>query len=115
MSNRHHSLTVRFLYLTLLVALVSSGPPLGAEPAGGEADVRRKEFLEAVKKHKAMSPRKVTELLGKPQRKSRQILHRRYVEQWLYDSPLALCVEFEAAAGQKLRLQSVHLLSSRNP
>ena len=115
MTNRQHNLAVRFLALSLLVGLASFHLPLGAEPPGGEAKVRRKEFLEAFKKHKAMSPQRVRDMLGKPQRKSRQILYKRYVEQWIYDPPLRLCVEFEAALGQELRLQSVHLLRSRNP
>jgi hypothetical protein len=115
MSQKQIGQAVLFASIGLLGLCVFRPGPLAAEPAENEDTSRRKEFLRIFKKDKNLSPDKVSELLGKPQRKSRQILYRRHIEQWTYDPPLALCVEFDCVLGQKPRLLSVHLLSRRKP
>jgi hypothetical protein len=89
----------------------TASPEVRAADNGGEA--RRRDFLDTSKKEKNLSPQRVRELLGPPQRKSRQVLYKRHIEQWFYDPPLGLCVEFDCVLGQKPRLLSVHLLSRR--
>ncbi len=61
------------------------------------------------------SPAEVQEVLGPPRSTARQILYRRYVEQWHYDSPLSLCVVFDARKGQEPRLQTVHVTGAGKP
>jgi hypothetical protein len=53
------------------------------------------------------TPAEVRETLGPPCRVSRQVLHNRYLEQWLYDSPLSLCVVLECRKGQDPNVQTV--------
>jgi hypothetical protein len=58
---------------------------------------------------------RVRELLGPPKRMARQVLHLRYLEQWVYDSPFPVRVEIEHPLGQKPQLLTVHLLTSEKP
>jgi hypothetical protein len=51
-----------------------------------------------------MTPDEVRQLLGPPQRIARQILYHRYLEQWVYDAPLSVRVEFDCPRGQPSRL-----------
>jgi hypothetical protein len=62
-----------------------------------------------------MTPTEMTKLLGPPKRKARQILYRRYLEQWIYDSPIPLCVTFNCPRGQDPVVLTVHLLTRANP
>jgi hypothetical protein len=57
----------------------------------------------------------VQEVLGPPRQVLRQILYRRYHEQWVYDSPLPLCVVFDCPKGQDPSLLTVHALASGKP
>jgi hypothetical protein len=72
---------------------------------------QRDELLNRVKQNVRLRPEKVIALIGKPQRKSRQILYMRYRERWHYDPPLGLRVEFEFPRGAPSRLVSVLLLT----
>jgi hypothetical protein len=49
----------------------------------------------------------VRHLLGAPTRIARQILYHRYFEQWLYDAPFHVRVEFECRRGQEAQILSV--------
>jgi hypothetical protein len=55
----------------------------------------------------ARTPAEVRELLGSPRQVLRQVLYRRSIEQWHYDTPLALCVVLEGVKGQLPRVQNV--------
>ena len=112
MSQKQFGLATLFLILSLPGIWMSLPVPAAAEPAANDDDPRRSNFLQIFRKDKDLSPEKVIELLGRPQRKSRQILYRRHIDQWTYDPPLGLCVEFNCVLGQKPRLLSVHLLRS---
>jgi hypothetical protein len=46
------------------------------------------------------SPAEVRDRLGPPVRITRQILFRHYVEQWVYDVPQAVRVEFRCSRGR---------------
>lgn len=50
----------------------------------------------------------VLEVFGANRKISRQLLHRRYLEQWVYQDPLPLTITFEFPKGQPPRLFSVH-------
>jgi hypothetical protein len=60
----------------------------------------------------ARSPTEVSAVLGPPKQVLRQVLYRRCMEQWHYETPLTLCVVFVAIKGQEPRVQGV-LLSGR--
>ena len=48
----------------------------------------------------------VHRLLGPPDRRARQVLYRRYLEQWVYDPPLSLRISFDCLAGQDPHVQT---------
>jgi hypothetical protein len=60
------------------------------------------EWLQAVAKlHRGMSAEEVQKLLPRPRRIARQILFHRYLEQWIYDEPVPLRLEFDCRKGQR--------------
>ena len=63
----------------------------------------------------ARSPEELRELLGPPREVLRQVLYRRAVEQWHYDSPLSLCVVLTARKGQPARVQTVQVPGAAKP
>jgi hypothetical protein len=62
-----------------------------------------------------MTAGEVRPLLGPPKRVARQVLFRRYIEQWTYDRPLALCINFNCIKGQEPHVLSVHELGLPRP
>jgi hypothetical protein len=54
-----------------------------------------------------MTSAAVLKLVGKPARISRQILYRRYREQWFYNDPLGLRIDFDCFKGQDARVIAV--------
>lgn len=81
----------------LALALVAGGgpPPQRDEAPAGPAQLRQ-----------GMTPGEVRTLLGEPRRVARQILYHRYLEQWVYDAPASIRVEFDCPGGQPARLVS---------
>jgi hypothetical protein len=63
----------------------------------------------------ARSPAEVRQVLGTPREVLRQVLYRRALEQWHYDTPLSLCVMFAAARGQPARVQTVQVPGGAKP
>jgi hypothetical protein len=61
------------------------------------------------------SPAEVRETLGPPKHVNRQVLFNRYVEQWVYESPVPVCVVFDCRKGQAPALQTVQPLRRRQP
>jgi hypothetical protein len=53
------------------------------------------------------------EVLGPPPVVTREILFRRYVEQWFFESPLPLVLVFDCPTGQEARLQAVQVNRSQ--
>jgi hypothetical protein len=105
------------LLLAVLAALV---PPLSLHPAGTDSGARADddqappaELPRAAGREErplpqpGMSPEQVRGLLGPPAHVSRQILAHRHIEQWLYDQPHHLRLQFDCPRGQKPQLQSV--------
>jgi hypothetical protein len=62
----------------------------------------------------AQTPEELKQLLGTPERISRHVVYRRCIEQWTYDVPLPLCVNWQAAAGQEMQIHAVHPLPPKN-
>jgi hypothetical protein len=50
---------------------------------------------------RGLSAAEVRQRLGPPARVSRQILFRRHLEQWVYEEPKALRVEFNCVRGEE--------------
>jgi hypothetical protein len=100
-----------WLPVAVLLGVLGLESMLTANLRGEDKESRRKDFLLAYEKTKTLTQPRVLDLLGKPDRKARQILYRRYMEQWVYDAPVGLCVEFEVTPGRDGRVVSVYPLS----
>jgi hypothetical protein len=70
------------------------GPP---DPAKGVREVRA-----------GMTPKVVRNLMGRPPRIARQILYRRFLEQWSYDTPNPVWIDFNCVKGQEPIVLAVH-------
>jgi hypothetical protein len=78
------------------------GPP---DPAAALARVERGQTAEQVR-----------EMLGAPPRRiARQILYHRYREQWIYDQPYFVRLEFDCPRGQKPQLIFIQKLAPGQP
>jgi hypothetical protein len=71
--------------------------------------------LASVLPGSAASQPDVREVLGRPVQTGRQLLYNRYLEEWLYDDPLPLCVVFDCRKGQEPRVLTVQPLRTRQP
>jgi hypothetical protein len=91
--------------LKLLVVQAEQAPP--PEAAKLREQVTR-QMLE-------LSPAQLRSLLGHPKTVARQVLYRRYLEQWVYDRPAGLCLVFHCTKGQEPRLQRVRWLHEETP
>jgi hypothetical protein len=94
--------------LTLVLLELAGGL---AQPAEKPSEARWPELLKLVNENASLTQRRVLGIVGPPRRKARQILYRRYMEQWLYET---LVVEFDCPRNREPRLSSVHLLRRRN-
>jgi hypothetical protein len=85
---------------------------LAEAPEAERADLARKiaPLLAAA----APTPDDLRLLLGPPPRISRQMVYRRAIEQWTYETPLSLCINWQAAAGQEMQMQAVQPLAAKN-
>jgi hypothetical protein len=61
------------------------------------------------------SPEQVRRLLGPPHHTARQILYHRAREQWVYDAPFSVRLEFEYVRGQEPHLLSVQPTAAGKP
>ena len=64
---------------------------------------------------KGMSQAEVRQLLGPPKHIARQILYRRYLEQWVYGGPNAVRIEFDCVRGKEPQILNVQPLTPRGP
>jgi hypothetical protein len=96
-----HPTNPRWLPACLLVSL---SPCLLVFGVGAELPAKvwtEEEWTRAVERLRpGMTPEQVREALGPPRRIGRQILYQRYLEQWVYDSPRPLRLEFDCRRGQ---------------
>jgi len=108
----------RFLGQILLLAAIMAAlthSALSEQPPAGDAEARRKKLWNLFRNSTHLTQAKVLKLLGKPERKARQIVHRRYLEQWQYGPPLDVEVTFAGFPGKAPRVISVRLPGKRKP
>jgi hypothetical protein len=110
--------TLAVLALGLAVLAPVAGEPQpdalpAFEPDKPLAEPERTERLARVKP--GMSPDQVRHLLGPPGRSARQILYHRAREQWVYEAPFSVRLEFEYIRGQEPRLLSVQPTAAGKP
>jgi len=87
-----------------------------APSAGGRADDADKPDAPLdLARLRGMSQAQVRQFLGPAKRIARQILYRRYLEQWLYEGPRAVRIEFDCVRGNEPQILTVHALSPANP
>jgi hypothetical protein len=90
---------------------------LAAEPV--EHEPRKAEVVDPKDKiaqlHPGLTAAQVRDLLGQPKHVSRQILYARYLEQWTYDEPFGVRIEFDWRKGQERQILTVQPLSRRSP
>jgi hypothetical protein len=79
----------------------------------GNSAAERERILRELQP--GISEDRVRELLGRPNHLARQVLHLRYLEQWVYDSPFPVRLEIECPRGRKPHLLTVQLLTSGKP
>jgi hypothetical protein len=73
----------------------------------GHQPFDRRNTIEKVRP--GMAADAVRQLLGQPNRIARQILYRRFLEQWIYDEPAGLWIEWDCLKGQEPRVLTVHV------
>jgi hypothetical protein len=76
-----------------------------ADEARGE--VARRLRADVARRLLDLPPARLREILGPPAKVARQILYRRYLEQWTYERPVALQLMFQCPRGQEPRLKEV--------
>jgi hypothetical protein len=109
------------LLLTVLglgFATLAAAPPAPTElppfdPSKPPPEEERRQRIAQVRPE--IDANQVRHLLGPPPRVARQILYHRYFEQWVYDEPFHLRIEFECGHGQKPQVQSVRSTRPARP
>jgi hypothetical protein len=81
---------------------VTAVPTRASEPVQEHKNWTEADWSKAIGQlHRGMTSEEVGKRLGKPRRTARQILFHRYLEQWLYDEPRSLRLEFDCRRGQQ--------------
>jgi len=83
------------------------------DPDKSMTDEERADRIKRVQP--GLSPDQVRQLLGPPLRTARQILYHRAREQWLYEAPFSVRLEFEYVRGQEPHLLSVQPTAAAKP
>src|SRR5260370_31767245 len=97
------------LLLALCPALPGQGrppeppapPPFAGQPLTDRERAARLDRLAA-----GQSRAQAQALLGPPRRRARQLVYQHVREQWVYDEPLVVRLDFESARGGEPRLAS---------
>lgn len=87
--------------LALPTALSGDQPKAEVDPRDKVAQLRP-----------GMTAAQVRDLVGKPRSIARQILYARYVEQWTYDDPFSVRIEFDWRKGHERQILTVQPLST---
>ncbi len=97
--------------LVLSAALAAALVAADAPPAGraAEPDAARQDKVSQLRP--GQSQDEVRRLLGSPRYTARQILYRRYLEQWVYEGPDAVRIEFDCVRGKEPQILTVQPLS----
>jgi hypothetical protein len=88
--------------------------PTGYDPEQSLTDQERTLRLNRIESRRS-TPSEVRRLIGPPGHTARQILYNRALEQWLYDVPFFVRLEFEYRRGQEPQLLSVQQTASSRP
>jgi hypothetical protein len=88
---------VKYLTVAILLSLAPAAPPTDVPITRGQ------------------SPAEVRARLGPPLRVSRQLLLGRHIEQWAYDEPRPLRVEFNSVRGEEPYVCAILLLPPAQP
>jgi hypothetical protein len=94
--------------LAVLTGCLAVLPALSAERR--KADLEPREKVAQLRP--GMTAAQVQDLLGPPKHVARQILYARYLEQWTYDDPVGVRIEFDWRKGQERQILTVHPLST---
>src|SRR4051794_28239878 len=101
------------LFVGLFGALTLSADPVSTPPRkeedGRSASLKTVDLKEL---RPGMSAAEVRQKLGSPRQTARQILYGRYLEQWTYDVPLPVRIEFDWRKGQERQILTVQALTS---
>jgi hypothetical protein len=98
--------------LILLVfgaALLMTDRPRAADPDRPDAPV------DLEKLRPGTPQAEVLRRLGPPKHTARQILYRRYLEQWVYEGPNAVRIEFDCVRGKEPQILTVQPLTLPRP
>ncbi len=97
-----------------VLALIGAALLLSSPAPAGDAE---KPDLPAdpAKWPKDMTQADVRRVLGPPKHIARQILYRRYLEQWVYDGPNSVRIEFDCVRGKEPQILTVHPLTPAPP
>src|SRR5690242_7680636 len=98
--------------LLLSAALAAALCAAGDRPAARADEPGPRPPAEVDQLRPGMSQDEVRRLLGPPRQTARQILYRRYLEQWVYDGPNAVRIEFDCVRGKEPQILTVHPLST---
>jgi hypothetical protein len=93
----------------LAVSTLSAAEP---PPMGKDDPSEDHGKIDLAKLRQGLPAAEVRRLLGPPKHVSRQILYGRYLEQWTYDSPNSVRVEFDWLKGQEKQVQSVQPITT---
>jgi hypothetical protein len=94
--------------VAVLAACLAVPTALPGEPVKAEVDPHDK----VAQLRPGMTAARVLDLVGKPRSIARQILYARYVEQWTYDDPIGVRIEFDWRKGQERQILTVQPLST---
>jgi hypothetical protein len=94
--------------LAVLAGCLAALPALSGEP--GQADPEPKDKIAQLRA--GMTAAQVRDLLGPPKHVARQILYARYLEQWTYDDPVGVRIEFDWRKGQERQILTVQPLTT---
>lgn len=100
-------LSLLLLALAYGVNLATPGRSADEPRAKVYSTRERTQNLPAVKRDLPLSEVR-DRLLGSPSQRSRQILFRRYLEQWRYDDLPGVWIEFDCVKGQEPRVTAVY-------
>jgi hypothetical protein len=101
-----------FLFLVFGAALALPDRPW---PARADEPDRPTAPADLTRLRPGVAQAEVRRLLGPPRRVARQILYKHYLEQWVYDGPDPLRIEFDCVRGQEPQILTVHAPTAPRP
>ena len=97
-----------FCLVAVLAGCLAVPTGLSGEPFRAETDPHDK----VAQLRPGMTAAQVRDLVGQPRHVARQILYARYLEQWTYDDPIGVRIEFDWRKGQERQILTVQPLST---